>query len=159
MVRKDVRGFITNRLLYALLREAFHLLENGVGTVEDIDAAFRNGIGAWGGVAGPFRALDLTGVPGYLAVMRELLPELNRDTTVPESLQTLVESGAEGIANGRGFYSYTPEQKEYWERALRDFAWEIRRFGGQTASTSESVHSETARRAAGQRITDTFPRR
>src|SRR5690606_22908261 len=47
LVRKDIRGFITNRLMYAMYREAFHLVENGFASVEDVDRACRNNAGYW----------------------------------------------------------------------------------------------------------------
>ena len=62
LVRKDIRGFITNRLMYALYREAFYLVENGYASVEDVDRACRNNAGYWMTLAGVFRWMDLTGV-------------------------------------------------------------------------------------------------
>jgi 3-hydroxybutyryl-CoA dehydrogenase len=47
LVRKDIRGFISNRLMYALYREAFYLVENGYATIEDVDRACRNNAGYW----------------------------------------------------------------------------------------------------------------
>lgn len=126
MVRKDVRGFITNRLFYAMLREALYLLETGVGTAEDIDRSFRNDFGTWATIAGPFRWLDLTGIAAYATVMEELLPELAQNTTVPEALRVMVRRGADGVRNGDGFYSYTPAEAARWEKVWREFAWESR---------------------------------
>ncbi|HXL58132.1 MAG TPA: 3-hydroxyacyl-CoA dehydrogenase family protein, partial [Chitinophagaceae bacterium] len=63
LVRKDIRGFITNRLMYAMVREAIHLVENGYATIEDIDRACRNDMGYWITFAGLFRFMDLTGIP------------------------------------------------------------------------------------------------
>ncbi|MEO6052383.1 MAG: 3-hydroxyacyl-CoA dehydrogenase family protein [Chthoniobacterales bacterium] len=127
MVRKDIRGFITNRLMYAFLREAFYLLEQGVGTVEDIDASFRNDIGTWAPIAGPFRWMDLTGIPAYHSVMSELAADLCNDKKSPDALHKMAESGALGTANQRGFYSYTPEEAAKWEEIWRDYTWEGRR--------------------------------
>src|SRR6185437_14350595 len=55
LLRKDIRGFITNRIMYAMLREAFHLVEKGYATVEDVDRSLRNDLGYWITFAGPFR--------------------------------------------------------------------------------------------------------
>jgi len=126
LVRKDVAGFIVNRLGYAMYREAFWLLENGVADVETIDRSFRNAISVWANIAGPFRWMDLTGLPAYAAVMERLFPELSTATSVPEAMRTLIESGAEGISNGRGFYSYTPDEAERWERRLVENVWRVR---------------------------------
>ncbi|MEO8206251.1 MAG: 3-hydroxyacyl-CoA dehydrogenase family protein [Chthoniobacterales bacterium] len=127
MVRKDIRGFITNRLMYAFLREALYLLEEGIGTVEDIDASFRNDIGTWSPIAGPFRWMDLTGIPAYHAVLSELAPELCNDKKSADTLRKMAESGAQGVSNQRGFYSYTPEEAIKWEELWRDYTWEARR--------------------------------
>jgi len=126
LVKKDVRGFITNRIMYAMLREAFFLVENGYATPADVDRSVRNDYGYWNTFAGPFRFMDLTGISAYKAVMEGLLPELDRSTKVPELMRQMVESGAEGIRNAKGFYNYTPEQAENWEKLFLKFSYEIR---------------------------------
>lgn len=126
LVRKDVDGFIVNRLGYAMFREAFWLLENGVADVETIDRAFRNALSVWANIAGPFRWMDLTGIPAYAAVMKRLFPQLSKSGEVPETMRKLVESGAVGIANGRGFYNYTPDEAARWEASLVENVWRVR---------------------------------
>ncbi len=76
LLRKDIRGFITNRIMYAMLREAFHLVDSGYASVADVDRSMRNDLGYWITFAGPFRFMDLTGIPAYAAVVKELLPDL-----------------------------------------------------------------------------------
>ena len=80
LVRKDIRGFITNRLMYAMYREAFYLVENGYATVEDVDRSCRNNAGYWMTLVGVFGWMDLTGVPAYHTVMKDLFPTLNNST-------------------------------------------------------------------------------
>lgn len=125
LVRKDIEGFIVNRLGYAMYREAFFLLEQGVADVDTIDRAFRNAISVWGNIAGPFRWMDLTGLPAYAKVMERLFPLLSCAHEVPERMRSLVDSGALGIANGRGFYNYTPEEAEHWEQLLVENVWRV----------------------------------
>jgi 3-hydroxybutyryl-CoA dehydrogenase len=134
LVRKDVDGFIVNRLSYAMYREAFDLVETGVADVETIDCAFRNAVGLWAAIGGPFRWMDLTGVPAYATVMKRLLPKLSNRTDVPAPIQKLVDSGAKGISTGRGFYSYTPEQIQRWEKLLIENVWLAREMGDAAAS-------------------------
>src|SRR3712207_4796602 len=98
--------------------EAFWLLENGVADVQTTDRSFRNAISVWGNIAGRFRCMDLSGIPAYAAVMMRLWPQLSNATEVPAAMREVVESGAKGISNGRGFYPYTPEEAERWERVL-----------------------------------------
>lgn len=126
LVRRDVPGFITNRIMYAMLREAFHLVESGVATVEDVDRSVRNDLGYWITFAGPFRFMDLTGIPAYRAVMRGLLADLDTSTNVPALMEKVVESGAKGVQNAKGFYPYTPEEAKRWERDFLRFSYEIR---------------------------------
>jgi 3-hydroxybutyryl-CoA dehydrogenase len=123
LVRKDVEGFIVNRIGYAMFREAFWLLENGVADVETIDRSFRNAISVWANIAGPFRWMDLSGIPAYAAVMKRLWPELSCATEVPQLLKALIADGAKGISNGKGFYNYTPEESARWERKLIENVW------------------------------------
>jgi 3-hydroxybutyryl-CoA dehydrogenase len=126
LVRRDVRGFITNRIMYAMMREAFYLVENGYATVEDVDRSVRNDMGYWFTLAGPFRYMDLTGIPAYAAVMRDLLPDLSCAKDTPKLMQDVVASGARGISNAKGFYSYTPAEAKRWEKRFVDFSYEIR---------------------------------
>ena len=127
LVRRDIRGFITNRLMYSMMREAIYLVENGYATIEDIDRACRNDMGYWITFAGLFRFMDLTGIPAYLTVMKDLFPELNNSTKAPHFIDELVTSGAKGVSNAHGFYSYTKESAEKWEKLFIKFTYEIRK--------------------------------
>lgn len=127
LVRKDIRGFITNRLMYALYREAFFLVENGYATVEDVDRACRNNAGYWMTLVGAFRWMDLTGVPAYHTVMKDLFPTLSTSTEVPELIDKIVREGGRGVANAKGFYEYTPEEAKLWEETYTEFSYEIRK--------------------------------
>lgn len=125
-LRRDIRGFITNRCFYALLREALYLVENGYASIADVDRSLRNDLGYWITFAGPFRFMDLTGLPAYSTVAEELFPELANTKEVPNTLRKLAKSGAKGVANARGFYNYTPEQAERWEKMFAEFSYRIR---------------------------------
>lgn len=125
LVRRDIRGFITNRLMYAMYREACFLVGEGYASVEDVDRACRNNPGYWMTLAGVFRWMDLTGVEAYHAVMKELLPTLCNDTAVPRLIEDIVRAGGRGVENGRGFYNYSPEAIRAWKETYRDFSYEI----------------------------------
>lgn len=126
LVRKDIRGFISNRIMYAMYREAFYLVENGYATVEDIDRACRNNAGYWMTLVGLFRWMDLTGVAAYHNVIKELFPNLCNSTEMPKLIDDIVKAGGKGVANGQGFYSYTPEEARLWEETFTAFSYEIR---------------------------------
>jgi 3-hydroxybutyryl-CoA dehydrogenase len=131
ILKKDVRGFLANRMMYALFREAISLLEAGIADVEMIDRAFQNDIGAYAALAGPFRLMDLTGIPAYAAVMKDLFPELSTSGQLPKTMQKLVEAGANGIFNGRGFYQYSPAECEAWKRTWEQFSFDIWKLAAQ----------------------------
>jgi 3-hydroxybutyryl-CoA dehydrogenase len=126
LVRKDIRGFITNRLMYAMYREAFYLVENGYATIEDIDRACRNNAGYWMTLVGPFRWMDLTGVAAYHAVMKDLFPTLSNSTEVPALIDDIVRAGGRGVSNAKGFYDYSPEEAKLWEETFNQFSYDIR---------------------------------
>ncbi|WP_373516006.1 3-hydroxyacyl-CoA dehydrogenase family protein [Persicitalea sp.] len=127
LVRKDIAGFITNRLMYAMYREAISLVEGGYATVEDVDRACRNNTGYFMTLAGVFRWMDLTGVPAYHTVMKRLLPTLNNSTEVPELIDKIVREGGKGVANAHGFHEYTPEEAKLWEETFTEFTYDIRK--------------------------------
>jgi 3-hydroxybutyryl-CoA dehydrogenase len=112
-LRADVPGFVANRLQYALLREAYALVERGVCSPEDVDLAVTGGLGLRWSAAGPFELMDLAGLDVHAAVVEALAPELDRSTTTPRLLAELRESGARGVKNGRGLRgAYTESDAE-----------------------------------------------
>jgi 3-hydroxybutyryl-CoA dehydrogenase len=125
LLRKDIRGFITNRLMYSMYREGCYLVENGYATVEDVDRAIRNSAGYWLAHAGIFRWMDMTGIPAYHTVMKDLLPTLSNQTSVPQLIDEIVKEGGNGVFNGHGFYDYTPEQAQKWQESYQNFGYEM----------------------------------
>jgi 3-hydroxybutyryl-CoA dehydrogenase len=127
LVRKDIRGFITNRLMYAMYREAFYLVENGYATIEDVDRACRNNAGYWMTLLGVFGWMDMTGVAAYHNVMKDLFPTLSNSKEVPKLIDDIVKEGGRGVANGKGFYNYTPEEAKMWEDTFTEFSFDIKK--------------------------------
>lgn len=101
-VAEDTPGFIINRLQYALLREAFALVEAGVASFEDIDAAMTAGLGARWAVVGPFEGLDLGGLDVYTAVAPRLYGVLSCTEEASPVATELVADGIYGCKTGRG---------------------------------------------------------
>jgi len=125
LLRKDIRGFVTNRLMYALYREALHLVDQGYATMRDIDSACKNDAGHWMTFCGPFRYMDLTGLQAYHHVMKDLFPTLSNQKEIPPWLDALAASGANGVSNGRGFYEYSPDEAAGWQKAYKEFKYNI----------------------------------
>ena len=143
LVRKDIRGFITNRLMYALYREAFYLVENGYATKEDVDRACKTDGGTWMAFCGPFRYMDLTGFQAYYHVMKDLFPTLDTRQDIPEWIEELGQSGANGISTGKGFYEYTEQEAKDWEQAFEKFSFAIHRLTAQHAAPGKDLDSPT----------------
>ena len=151
LLRKDVRGFITNRVMYAMLREAFHLVGSGVASIADVDRSLRNDLGYWITFAGPFRFMDLTGIPAYCAVMRDLLPDLDCSQEVPELMRRVVQSGGRGVANAKGFYHYTPAQARRWETRFLQFTYDIRALAEKYPEENGTAFGGTTERIVSRR--------
>lgn len=93
VVRADVPGFIWNRIQFAVLRECLHMLETGVASAEDIDAAVSDGLAPRWTAAGPLATADLGGLGTFTIVSRGLLPHLADTHEVSEELTRRRETG------------------------------------------------------------------
>jgi 3-hydroxybutyryl-CoA dehydrogenase len=127
LLNKDIQGFVSNRMMYAMIREACYLVESGIADIEAVDRSFRNDIGYWATLAGPFRWMDLTGIPAYGMVMEGLLPKLCNDAETPKIMRDMVASGAQGVGNAKGFYPYTKASAKRWAKAWVEFTFELRK--------------------------------
>ncbi len=109
VVNRDVAGFITTRLISALVVEAVKLYENGVASAEDIDTACRLGFGH---AMGPLATTDLTGVDILRNATRNIYVETHDGKFAPpELLNRMVSAGELGRKSGRGFYEYPAESR------------------------------------------------
>lgn len=102
VVRRDVPGFVANRLQYALVREAYALVEAGVASHAEVDVAVRFGLGPRWAAVGPFESLDLAGLDIHHEVARRLFPSLANSVDPPASLERLLADGHLGTKTGRG---------------------------------------------------------
>ena len=103
-MRRDIRGFISQTgASTRFFAKAFYLVDNGYCTIQDVDRSLRNDCGYWITFVGPFRFLDLTGIPAYRVVMEELPPELSCSKDIPALVKRVVDSGGRGVANAKGF--------------------------------------------------------
>ncbi|MFQ5520779.1 MAG: 3-hydroxyacyl-CoA dehydrogenase family protein [Candidatus Methylomirabilia bacterium] len=111
-VERDVPGFLWNRLQLALLREAIHIVEQGIARPADVDLAVQWGLGLRWAAVGPFRVMDLAGLPTFGAVAAYLFPELSAAQEPQPLLQEAVREGHLGAKVGKGFYDYPPGASE-----------------------------------------------
>ncbi|MFH1006048.1 MAG: 3-hydroxyacyl-CoA dehydrogenase family protein [Candidatus Latescibacterota bacterium] len=110
LVQHDVPGFVGNRLQFAVLREALHLLSEGIASAEDIDTAMTAGPGLRYGLLGPLRTADLGGLDVFLAISSYLFADLSSEEKPPALLAELVKQGKLGAKTGGGFYPYGEEE-------------------------------------------------
>lgn len=114
-----IDGFLVNRLQYALIREALALVQDGLATPAQIDAAVTGCLGPRWAVIGPMTSTDLAGVPTAVAVARQLYPQLSTATEPQPVLTDLESQGRLGAAAGRGFHDYPPGDDAAGERDRR----------------------------------------
>lgn len=125
VLKKEITGFIGNRLQYAMLREAQYLLDNGYADKEDIDASVTYSIGRRYPVTGPLMTADLGGLDVFSTISDYLFKELSKADYSGETITQLVKEGNLGIKNRSGFYKWNEESSaeinDHREKVLLDF--------------------------------------
>lgn len=120
-VRRDIPGFIGNRLQHALKREAIALVADGVCDAETIDQVVKDGFGPRMSVLGPMEQSDLVGLDLTLAIHETLMPSLSRNAAPDALLVRLVRQGKTGMSAGEGFRKWTPDTASEVRRRLNEF--------------------------------------
>jgi 3-hydroxybutyryl-CoA dehydrogenase len=120
-VKKDIPGFVGNRLQHALKREAIALVAAGVCDADTIDEVVKNGFGARMAVLGPMEQTDLVGVDLTLDIQNVLLADLDRSTVPTPLITGLVAAGKLGMRTGQGFRKWTPASADAVRERLRRF--------------------------------------
>lgn len=112
LVRKDLPGFLANRLQHALAREAFALIDDGVATPEDVDAAVRFGFGFRFLAAGPVLQRDHGGLDVHCAAAATIYPSLSNASAPARVLREHAQAGHHGLKVGRGFFVWSDAQRQ-----------------------------------------------
>ena len=141
LVQREVPGFISNRLQFALLREALHLIETGVASAADVDAAIKHGIGLRWALFGPLEIADLGGLDVFDAIAGYLFQDLSHAAEAPPVLRSRVAQGRLGVKSGSGFYSYTPEQGQALAAQRDEALLALLRVKQQARDDSHEQHS------------------
>lgn len=106
ILNKEITGFIVNRLQVAMLREAFHLIEKGIASAEDIDIAIKGSMGFKWAFCGPMESQDLAGLETTEAMVSHIMKDLSNSRKPPSFLLEMVENNQHGIRTNQGFYQY-----------------------------------------------------
>jgi len=109
MVKKEVPGFVGNRMQLALFREALNILAEGAASPEDVDKAVKCSCGFRWSWQGPLETADLGGLDVWGHVARYMFKELSTAAETPRFFEELIEAGRLGVKSGAGFYDYGPE--------------------------------------------------
>jgi 3-hydroxybutyryl-CoA dehydrogenase len=119
-VKKDVAGFVGNRLQHALWREAIALVEHGICDAETVDTVIKASFGRRLAVLGPLENADLVGTDLTLAIHRTVLPDIENRPGPSPYLEALVANGKLGFKSGEGFRKWNAkEQAALRARVLR----------------------------------------
>jgi 3-hydroxyacyl-CoA dehydrogenase len=110
LLKKEVPGFVENRVLYAIMRECLALVDEGVVDLEELDLNVKWGIGYKLAVIPPMHLLDMAGMDIYTAVASYLNPDLSNATDVSPTIKDLVAQGRLGMKTKGGLFDYTDEE-------------------------------------------------
>jgi 3-hydroxybutyryl-CoA dehydrogenase len=111
-VKRDVPGFIGNRLQHALWREAIALVEHGICDAETVDTVIKAAFGRRLAVLGPLENADMVGTDLTLAIHKTVLPAIESRPGPSPYLENLVANGRLGFKSGEGFRTWTPAQQQ-----------------------------------------------
>jgi 3-hydroxybutyryl-CoA dehydrogenase len=123
LVKKDIPGFLANRIQHALMREALSLVQEGIASPEDIDDAVRYSFGFRYAAVGPMTQKEISGWDGMANAAKEIYPSLSNITTLPPKVVQLMSEGKTGMKAGEGFRKWTPAEitqvSETYSRRLK----------------------------------------
>ncbi len=110
LVKKDIPGFLANRIQHALMREALSLVQEGIASPEDIDDAVRYSFGFRYAAVGPMTQKEISGWDGMANAAKEIYPSLSNITALPPKVVQLMSEGKTGMKSGEGFRKWTPAE-------------------------------------------------
>ncbi len=119
VVKRDTPGQLGNRLQMALVREAIHIVEEGIADVADVDLAARKGFGLRLPVYGILEHQDMVGLDLGLSIVDYVARDLNNQPCAPDLMRRKVAGGELGVKAGKGFYDWSKKDAEA-VRARRD---------------------------------------
>jgi 3-hydroxybutyryl-CoA dehydrogenase len=116
LVRKDIPGFLANRIQHALMREALSLIDQGIATPDDVDTAVRYSFGFRYAAAGPVLQKEISGWDSMAKASVEIYPSLSNTPVLADCVASNLRSGKTGMKAGAGFMEW-PAARASAERA------------------------------------------
>jgi len=117
-VKKDVPGFVGNRLQHALWREAVSIVDQGIADAATVDEVIKNSFGIKLPVLAPLETADMVGLDLTLQIHEHILRRIDRSMSPAALLRRKVERGELGLKTGRGFYEWDSEKVEQCRHRL-----------------------------------------
>ncbi len=127
LVRKDIPGFLANRIQHALMREALSLIDSGIASAADVDIAVRYSFGFRYAAAGPVLQKEISGWDSMARAAVEIYPSLSNSATLADCVTERIAAGKTGMKAGAGFMEWpagkaAAERAAYEERLKASFA-------------------------------------
>lgn len=123
LVKKDIPGFLANRIQHALMREALAIIDSGIASPDDVDAAVRYSFGFRYAAAGPVLQKEISGWDSMARAAAEIYPSLSNTDHLATCVADLIAAGKTGMKAGEGFVQWTPEevkaQRAAYEKRLQ----------------------------------------
>jgi 3-hydroxybutyryl-CoA dehydrogenase len=119
LVRKDIPGFLANRIQHALMREALSLIDEGIATPADVDTAVRYSFGFRYAACGPMMQKEISGWDSMARAAAEIYPSLSNTHVLSDCVSGIIAAGKTGMKAGAGFMEW-PKELAASERAAYD---------------------------------------
>lgn len=123
LVKRDIPGFLANRIQHALMREALSLVQEGIASPDDVDTAVRYSFGFRYAAVGPMTQKEISGWEGMALAAEVIYPSLSNINAPPACVMDLVSTGKTGMSKGAGFREWSPEEaremKQVYEIRLK----------------------------------------
>lgn len=116
LLERAAPGFVGNRLQFAVLREALHIVHSGIASAEVVDQVMRASLGRRYAMVGPLEAADMTGLATVADIARHLFPELATGDEMMVLVEQRLQRGDSGQRSGRGFYLWDEARRERIQR-------------------------------------------
>ncbi|MHA0852490.1 3-hydroxyacyl-CoA dehydrogenase family protein [Serratia nematodiphila] len=116
LLERAAPGFVGNRLQFAVLREALHIVHSGIASAEVVDQVMRASLGRRYAMVGPLEAADMTGLPTVADITRHLFPELATGDEMMALVEQRLQRSDTGQRSGQGFYLWDEARRERIQR-------------------------------------------